>query len=238
VTIERHLEWSGCYNARDLGGLPTTAGTRTRHGALVRADRLDRLTRDGWAAVHAYGIRTVVELRNPHEIGTDAAPRPPGVVTVNVAIDDVDDTAFWERCWADELDGSPLFYEPFLRAKPERCVAALKTIARAAPGGVAFHCGRGRDRAGLVAVMLLALAGASPEVIADDYELSAARLTAYFADSGEEDEGPLIAAILQRKGTTARALITGLLQRLDLEAHLRSAGLDDGDVGALRARLL
>ena len=41
---DRHLDWDGCPNVRDLGGLRTADGGRIRHGALVRADALDRLT--------------------------------------------------------------------------------------------------------------------------------------------------------------------------------------------------
>ncbi len=41
---ERHLDWDGCLNARDLGGLPTVSGRATRWRAVVRADNVDRLT--------------------------------------------------------------------------------------------------------------------------------------------------------------------------------------------------
>src|SRR6476661_685189 len=43
--MDRHLQWEGCRNVRDLGGL---GGIRL--GALVRADSLARLTLAGWAA--------------------------------------------------------------------------------------------------------------------------------------------------------------------------------------------
>ena len=34
--FERALDWDGCVNVRDLGGLPTEDGGRTRPGAVVR----------------------------------------------------------------------------------------------------------------------------------------------------------------------------------------------------------
>ena len=50
----RQLDWEGCFNVRDLGGLPTADGRETRRGELVRADAVDRLTaaRLGRAARH------------------------------------------------------------------------------------------------------------------------------------------------------------------------------------------
>ena len=47
-----------------------------RRGALVRADALERLTADGWAALEAHGVRTVIDLRNDDEIGEDDALAP------------------------------------------------------------------------------------------------------------------------------------------------------------------
>ena len=73
---DRHLEWPSCGNVRDLGGLRTADGGRIRPGALVRADDLERLTTDGWAALEAHGVRTVIDLRNPDEVRGDGAPRP------------------------------------------------------------------------------------------------------------------------------------------------------------------
>jgi len=71
----RDLSWDGCVNARDLGGLG-----RARPGALVRMEAPTRLTEAGWAAVWAYGVRTVVDLRDPSEVrgAPDRGPRPAG----------------------------------------------------------------------------------------------------------------------------------------------------------------
>ena len=236
--IERHLEWEGCFNVRDLGGLETVDGRRTRRGALVRADGLDRLTGAGWAELERYGIRTVVDLRNDDEIAGDVHSRPESITTVRVPLDDIDDRDFWDDVWDKELDGTPLYYRRFIEEKPERCVGVVATIAEAVLGGVTFHCGLGRDRTGLVSLLVLALAGVHPDDIALDYELSAARLPARFAARGMEDQNAEIEAILRRKNVTIRGLILDLLRSVNLEAHLRSAGLSDGDVTVLRDRFL
>ena len=239
IRADRHLDWEGCYNVRDLGGLRTAGGGRTRWGAVVRADALDRLAGAGWSALQAHGVRTIVDLRNDDEAATrDAAPRPPGLTTLRVPLDDIGDIDFWEPVWRERLEGSPLYYRLFLDRKPERCVAALAATARAEPGGVAVHCAGGRDRTGLVSLLLLALAGVVPEAIALDYELSTARMRRLCAARGEEDPGPAIAARLADRGTSARALLLDLLATLDAESYLRGAGLADDDLRSLRSRLL
>jgi len=235
----RTLDWDGIYNARDLGGLPTLDGGRTRWRALVRADHPNRLSERGWAELEAYGVRTVVDLRNDAEVEDDVVPRPVRTTTVRAAIDDVEDTEFWTFCHENDLDGSPLYYRRFLELKPERCAQALTAIARADPdGAVLFHCVGGRDRTGLVAVLLLALAGVTPEAIIGDYELSNQRLPRMWSQRGMEDQRPLIADALARRKTSAAALLEALLDSLEPEAYLLDAGVAAGDVAALRRRLI
>ena len=42
--LARDLDWPGCTNVRDLGGLPTSDGGQTRRGRVLRSDMLYRLT--------------------------------------------------------------------------------------------------------------------------------------------------------------------------------------------------
>jgi protein-tyrosine phosphatase len=155
-----------------------------------------------------------------------------------VPLDDDSDRDLWEWIWAEELDGTPLYYRPFLERKRERCAAAVAAIARAAPGGVVFHCGGGRDRTGLVALLVLALAGVETEEIAADYELSNERLPPFWIARGMEDQRPEVGAILARRRTTARALVLDLLESFDAAAYLRAAGLADDELARIRTRLV
>jgi protein-tyrosine phosphatase len=238
ATFTRHLDWEGCFNARDLGGLRTTDGATTRWGAAVRADALSGLTATGWSALVAHGVRTVVDLRNDDELGRDAAPRPREVTTIHVPLDGSEDREFWDEWDCGPQFGTPLYYLPHLERMPERSVAVLTAIARAEPGGVAFHCGAGRDRAGLITMLLLALAGVSATDIAADYALSADRLSVRYAALGEVDEGPPLEAFLTKRGTTGEALIVETLGGLDVAGRLRDGGLAADDLDALRRRLV
>ncbi len=200
VPNERHLNWSGCWNARDLGGLPTASGRATRWAAVVRADALDGLTTAGWAALWGHGVRTVIDLRNDDERATDGTPRPDGITTIHLPLDANEDREFWEVWDSGPQFGTPLYYRPHLERFPERTAAVLAAIANAAPGGVAFHCAGGRDRAGQITMVLLALVGVAPSDIAADYMLSYERLPARYAARGEADQGPLLEGFLGDKG--------------------------------------
>ena len=83
--------------------------------------------------------------------------------TVHIPLDGLDeDPEFWSH-WANGPQfGTPLYYRPFLDRFPERIECVLDAIEQAEPGGVLFHCVGGRDRTGLVAIVLLTVAGVAP----------------------------------------------------------------------------
>ena len=210
------LAWDGCVHARDLGGLPA-GGRETRHGALVRSGSVDRLTAVGWEAVVAHGVRTVIDLRNDDEIAGDAAPRPGSISTLRVPLDATEDREWWDAWSTTPAFGTPLYYRPFLERLPHRADAVLEAIAGAPPGGVLYHCGRGRDRAGLITMLVLSAVGVEHEAIADDYALSL-----------DDEAEPELAAFLAERDTTARQALLDALDGLRPPPHAE----------ALRARLL
>jgi protein-tyrosine phosphatase len=204
----------------------------------VRADALDHLTAAGWSALEAHGVRTVIDLRNDDELAPDRVPRPARLVMLHLPVDGIEDREFWEEWGSGPQFGTPLYYGPHLARLPRRSGAVLAAIAQAPSGGVLFHCGIGRDRTGMIAMLLLWLVAVAPEDIAADYELSAARLPPLFARRGEEDQGPVVEAYLAARGTSAREVITATLAGLDREAVANAAGLTDAGLAALRARML
>jgi hypothetical protein len=241
---DRAIRWEGGYNARDLGGLPTVTGTATRYGRLIRSADTRFITAAGWEAARDAGIRMVIDLRNPDEVdpgslpaATATAVRPAGIKTVLIPLDDIGDLALWHRLNGAGLNGTPLYYRPFLDAKPERVAAVLTAIARVADGGVIFHCGAGRDRTGLISLLLLSLAGVTPEAIVADYELTFGQLAPLYTALGLEQDEWDVQEHLRSRGTTVSETITGLLRDLDVAGYLGAAGVSGADIAALRGRL-
>jgi len=181
----RDLEWPGCHNVRDLGGLPLAGGGTTVPGRIVRADNLDRLTDAGWRALWDYGVRTVIDLRNEEECRSDVV-RPDGLELVRVPFDTYA-TAEWIAEWYPP--GLPNNIGRFLEDYPQAAVDFGKAIGDAAPdGAVVVHCAAGRDRTGLASMLLLAHAGVDRELIAADYEHSIGRLKQFLLDTGKNDD--------------------------------------------------
>ena len=230
----RDLDWTGCWNARDLGGLRARSGARTQPGRLVRSEALHRLTREDWDAALAHGVRTVIDLRNPDQTALAPSQPPAGVELVSMPLEDglAADPAFvplmTTGAWA-----TAHYLAAFLQGWPERVAAVLQRIA-AAPGGVLFHCAKGSDRTGVIALALLALADVEPDDIAADYERTAVRLRERGAALGCEDDAPALQRVYARLGSTPRECVLAALQAMPLaEARL---GADDA--ARLRQRLL
>ena len=222
---ERVLLWDGCNNIRDLGGLRTCDGRLTRWRAIVRSDCPARLTALGWSALYAYGIRTIITLRTNGMAEGELNFTPPysDIVVVQAPIEDITDSEFVQQWVVTNLWCTPLYYKDALSRWPERHAAAISAIAQARPGGVLFHCVRGNDRTGIIALLLLALVGVTPDDIIADYELS---------PDPERDE------LLTRYHSSVRDAILGALDGLNIENYLRDGGASQDDLAVVRRRLL
>lgn len=226
MTTNRILNWQGCNNVRDLGGLNAFNGSKTRWGAIVRGDQPAKLTAAGWSALYEHGIRTIVSLRTH---GFDEKDHPivvppyPEINVVSVEIEDVTNKEFVEKWATSDLWGTPLYWTDALNLWAHRHAAALKAIAQAKPGGVYFHCIRGYDRTGIIAFLNLALANVSMEDITADYELS--------VDSVRDQ-------LLEERNTNAYEVLQKTLDGIDLEKYLINGGMTQKDIVAIRTRLL
>jgi protein-tyrosine phosphatase len=246
VTLQRQwtrrLAWDDCVNTRDLGGYPTADGQQTRWGAVVRSDSLAALTPAGRDALLAYGVRTIVDLRLPAEIAEHpnpfAEPGDHGIAYTNVSI--VDPGAGFPPDTFTLAENYLWSLDRFAAAT----AAALTAIADAPEGGVLIHCAAGKDRTGLVSALLLALVGVPDQTVAADYALTAECLRPREQEWLENGPGERAdrEALLARFAPTVEVMLEvldGLRRRYGgVEAYLRQAGVADGDLARLRARLL
>lgn len=229
----RALAVDGLVNARDLGGLPLVVGGTTPRGVFFRSENVDAVTARGWEELFDLGVRTVVDLRQRAERERDGSPRPDWLVTAHVDLDGLENEEFW-RDYADNgLWGTAVYFLPHLAAMPERAGAALAAVADVDEGGVLFHCMSGRDRTGLVAMLLLSLAGVEPDAIVDDYLETVRNADALAQATGRANDEPVRDAILARRGSSTEQAFRDALAGLDVDAFLAEAGLSESAVHRL-----
>ena len=246
---DRAIVWDGCVNVRDLGGLPTEDGGQTRAGQVIRADNVGALTDVGWRTVVRHGITRIVDLRWPEE----AAEDPPRDVVIEVVPVSVlgerldEDDGYLQKLNAhldtveDVADHYVWSYVEFLEGNRDRFGAALAAIADA-PGPVVIHCMGGKDRTGLVAALLLRLAGVSLDVIGSDYALSgpnlAGTLRAWLAEAPTDVVRRRREKLSQTPAGAMRRVLETIEERYgSVEQYVQAGGLSAAEVQRLRSRL-
>lgn len=161
-------------------------------GRLFRAAQPYYLDEDDLAVVQDAGIRTIVDLREPHEqVPPDWAPvEALGVRVVRVPVADqilpsADEGAppRGARLHSDSVPEGHRILADFYRAILDRAGTRLgEFVAAVADGGpVLVHCAAGKDRTGTTVALLLDLIGTDHEVIVADFLLTNAAVPAVIA---------------------------------------------------------
>jgi len=177
----RWIELEGVVNARDVGGLPTEDGRRTRPGVLIRTANLIEITEaDVAQLVEQHGVRRVVDLRTDVEVvksGPGRMNETEDVTVHHLSLynDNPEKAAAPDAVvpWADERHGGGRdpqvsSYLKYFERRPDSIIAALRAIAEP-DGATVVHCAAGKDRTGVIVAVALTLAGVPRAVIADDY---------------------------------------------------------------------
>ncbi|RJT75650.1 tyrosine-protein phosphatase [Arthrobacter cheniae] len=232
------LRWEGLVNARDLGGIALQGGGQTRRGAYARSDHPLNLTPTGWGELQNYGVRTIASLETgglegEEVIRSNRPVVPPADVTATVLripVEDATDASFMARWACTGLWGTPLYFSEALINWPAMYGAAINALAQA-EGPVLMHCGRGHDRTGIMALLLLTIAGATVEGITEDYLLSARNL-----ESREPRSVELLEGALRQAGVRANEAIGTAIDVVD-DAWLSRAKVTEGSVSSIRAGL-
>jgi len=240
------LVWDGCVNVRDLGGLPTAEGGVTRFNRVVRADNIDRLSAAGRRALVEHGVTRIVDLRFPEERSGEVAP----VEVVHISVLGASRTVEWQATWNAAMDEATdateylaWSYGGFLDVYRERFAAAVRAVADAPEGAVLIHCMGGKDRTGLLAALLLRVAGVPPDVVADDYSLTEAALAPsqarWIAAAPDEAERRRRILLEPTPAKAMRVVLDGIdASHGGVPEYLRYAGVSDDELARVRNRLV
>jgi protein-tyrosine phosphatase len=248
-THPRTLAWDGCVNVRDLGGLPTEDGGETQHRRVIRADNIGALSEIGWRRLVDDGVVRIVDLRWPEEVAADP-PRSVDVEVVQVSV--LGESLDRSMAFIHELDANlddvedvgdhyAWSYVQFLERHPDRFARALTAVVEV-DGPVVIHCMGGKDRTGLVAALLLRLAGVATDTIGHDYAMSGPNLAAALAPWIEQAPTAVTrrrrALLSQTPAAAMHRVIEAIEARHDTVAgYLAAAGLSPAQIEQLQRRL-
>ncbi|MFF0739827.1 tyrosine-protein phosphatase [Streptomyces sp. NPDC004111] len=176
-------ELAGVRNFRDVGGLPTVDGRRTRYGRLFRSGHLAHATGPDTAFFDSLGLHTVFDFRNAADQKLEGPDvELSGVRNVNIPLSDPADGAeFWRMVRDGNIDqlreilaegkAAARMTASYRRMIKERAAEHSRVLHALAEDSVPalMHCAAGKDRAGLAIAVTLLAVGVEREAITADY---------------------------------------------------------------------
>jgi protein-tyrosine phosphatase len=218
---------------------------------MVRSDNVASLTREGRQAMIDYGVTTVIDLRSEAEV--KGSPGPPFSEFQSTSPLSPEGTTLGAPAYRNLplIDDATASVLNQAATMPERYVlmlerrqggmgAIFEAIA-AADGPVLFHCFAGKDRTGLVAAMMLSIAGVEPEAIGADF----AETDLQLADRYEEWLAKASPERLESMRDELRCPPEWMLSTLahvdrkwgGVEGYLEAAGLPSSTIARLQSKL-
>ncbi len=168
------------FNFRDLGGLPAWKGRQVRPGIFYRSGALSRLNEQELQTLQSLGIRYVLDLRTSGETAAHPDPVLPGVT-------------FLQHSGLVSQGGQEIDFSPAGMRKVGQegrdLLAKLRSYYRQMPfDNEAFrlffrqvrqdhvpilsHCATGKDRTGVLAILLELALGVPEDAVLADYARS------------------------------------------------------------------
>lgn len=207
----RWVVLDGANNTRDIGGYAGLDGRTVRRGLVYRSGELSDLTAAGCEAYAQLGVRRVIDFRNrlapsPLFGGDAACVFESSAMTLLPVLND-----------PSEIPEQRYVQTVAIYADAYR--QAFELLADPGNLPLLYHCAAGKDRTGIMTVLLLALLGVDRETIIADYELS-----------------ELVA------GEISTGCVVELLDEIDrqggIETYLAEIGVNAATQGTLRMLLL
>lgn len=171
----RRVPLAGAINVRDLGGYPTADGRVTPFGRFFRSDNMNGLGEEDIKTLLGRRIHTIVDLRTPGEVAEhpNSFAEVEGVTLAHCSLLGESTEAFTGTAESGFLRSLGENYAAMIARDGAYYRELFAILAQGVRrGGVLFHCTAGKDRTGVTAALLLALAGVYEVDIVADYALT------------------------------------------------------------------
>lgn len=230
------LPLEGAKNVRELGGYPTGDGAPTKWRSFLRSDSLSGLTDSDITFLYDYGVRTVVDLRSDEE--TANSPNPalhhPNLAYHHISLAD-------EGNLKKATELSITLKELYLSTlrHPQTVGRVLKVLAHS-EGCSLFHCTAGKDRTGIISMLLLSLAGVSAQDIMANYQVSHTYIRSGLSfPAGFAEQHPQLMSLFDSPADNIQAALESLeTEHGGAETYVRTCGLTEEEVALLKDKLM
>ena len=230
----RRLPVGASCNLRDLGGYPAANGDVTRWRVFFRSDHISELSALDIDALHNLGLTTVIDLRSIAEI-----ERRPAAFARTDRFEYHNISLLSETAIDKSMSAAP-FKELYIlfAERGKKKLRRVFTIMAESRGACLFHCYAGKDRTGVVAALLLLLAGVPKEDVVADYVVSGIYYHRKIMSGDESVNDPIQAHTLSEQET-----INYFISHIDnkyggAEGFLLNAGVAETNLSALKNKFL
>ena len=231
--MQRRYIFENILNCRDIGGYPTPDGV-TKFGRFIRCGIVNRP--EDWEIdkLNELGIGTSIDLRGNYE----AEETPLNLDRLNGA--DIYNLPLFEFNVATrEGMNLPLaqIYADIAEKQMQNIAKVLNTIADAKDGIVLYNCFFGKDRTGILTMLLLSIAGVAKEDIIADYQQTYTYVKPYILTHAD-----ILWDTNSEKHYSLPETMEELIERLEekhgsIIGYIKATGITDNAIERIRKKL-
>lgn len=270
--LPRWKEVDGVANFRDIGGWNTLDGKVVRPNVAFRSAHLSTVTAKGIETLKKLGVKKVFDMRSPIEsehFKENVLSTPNGIEVVYLSEQSKGNSTLQNELFSKTLIKAALrsnavSYVPLLETAIPTYKPIFEHLRDDIDTPIVFHCSLGKDRTGIITILLLLLCNVDPLIVAQESALSKVGVealrpemqhlfTAKTIDSGAEqyikDNKPSPEWSLAKDGVDNILSVdsNAVLETITLlqnqyggaEAYLTNKlGLSAADIAAIRKNLL
>ncbi len=184
------LELKKLNNTRDLGDFPAADGLYIRPGMLIRSGKLYKLPKITKKMLLAAGVKVVLDLRIDNEVkqyppdmieGTKYIHIPllttakPGITYEKRSMPSLmkEESELIETEFKDADEYMLKIYSDILFQKEsQEAIRKVFDVFLTEPPCILFNCSGGKDRAGIIAMLLESVLGVPEDIVIQDYMAS------------------------------------------------------------------
>ena len=165
------LPMERAYNVRELGGYAAKKGSVTKYHQFLRSENLTDITEKDKEFLLEYGLRAVIDLRGREESLIYPNPFRDHNLIRYINLPFITEEVLDLRAVQEVGFRPEIFYVNLVEYK-EMVYQLFQFILENINGCILFHCQAGKDRTGILAMLLLGICGVSKEDIIANYQVT------------------------------------------------------------------